>query len=52
MTADEVAAHLRCSVEMVYKLRRTGRLKAVRLGALYRWKPEVVRAFVEAEEGR
>jgi excisionase family DNA binding protein len=52
MTADEVAAHLRCSVELVYKLRRTGRLKAVRLGALYRWKTEVVRAFVEAAEGK
>ena len=52
MRADEVAAHLRCSVEMVYKLRRMGRLRAVRLGALYRWKPEVVRAFLEAAEGR
>ena len=49
MTAEEVAGYLRCSVEMVYKLRRTGRLKAVKLGALYRWQPAVVRAFVEGE---
>ncbi len=51
LTAEEVAAHLSCSVELVYKLRRTGRLRAVRLGAVFRWRPEVVRAFLEAQEG-
>ena len=53
LTADEVATYLRCSVEMVYKLRRTGRLRAVKVGALYRFRPEAVRALVGAEgEGR
>jgi excisionase family DNA binding protein len=51
LTAEEVAAHLRCSVELVYKLRRLKRLPAVKLGAVYRWRPDVVRAFVGAEEG-
>jgi excisionase family DNA binding protein len=52
LTAEQVAKYLGCSVELVYKLRRTGRLRAVKLGALYRWRPEVVSAFVGAEEGR
>ncbi len=47
LTAEEVAAYLRCSVEMVYKLRREGRLRAVRLGAVYRWRLETVRGFIE-----
>ena len=51
LTAEQVAAHLSCSVELIYKLRRTGRLKAVRLGAVFRWRPEVVRAYVEGQEG-
>jgi excisionase family DNA binding protein len=46
LTAEEVAAHLNCSVEMVYKLRRQGRLRAVRLGATYRWRLEVIRTFL------
>jgi len=50
LTAEEVAAHLSVSIEMVYKLRREGRLRAVKLGALYRWRPDVVRAFVGAVE--
>ena len=52
LTAEQVAAFLGVSPELVYKLRRTGRLKAVKLGALYRWRPEVVRAFLETAEGR
>jgi excisionase family DNA binding protein len=51
LTAEEVAEHLRCSVELVYKLRRAKRLPAVRLGAVYRWRPEVVRSFVRDQEG-
>jgi excisionase family DNA binding protein len=50
LTAEQVAAFLGCSVELVYKLRRQGKLKAVKLGALYRWRPEVVRTFVGAAE--
>ena len=48
--ADEVASHLGCSVELVYKLRRQGRLKAVRIGSVFRWRPSVVEAFVKASE--
>ena len=52
LTAEQVAEHLQCSPELVYKLRRVGRLPAVKLGALYRWRPEIVRAFIDAQEGR
>jgi hypothetical protein len=38
-------------VELVYKMRRLGLLPAVRLGAVYRWRPEIVRAFLEKQEG-
>lgn len=51
LTSMEVAQHLSCSVEMVYKLRRLGRLPAVKLGAEYRWRPEVVRDFIGRTEG-
>lgn len=51
LTVGEVAAHLSCSQEMIYKLRRLKRLPAVRLGASYRWRPDVVRKFIGAVEG-
>jgi excisionase family DNA binding protein len=44
-TAEDVAAFLRVSLSMVYKLRRTGALPAVRVGALFRFEPDIVRAF-------
>lgn len=50
LTAEQVAAHLACSPEFVYKLRRVGKLPAVKLGALYRWRPEVVRRYLDAAE--
>ncbi len=49
MTAEEVAAFLKISVSMVYKLRRTGALRAKPVGALYRFHPDVVRAFASGE---
>lgn len=51
LTSIEVAQHLNCSTEMVYKLRRLGRLPAIKLGAEYRWRPEVVRDFIGKTEG-
>lgn len=51
LTAEEVAAHLKCSVDLFYKLRREQRLRAVKLGALYRWRPEAVREFLKTSEG-
>lgn len=49
MTPEEVAAFLRISVSMVYKLRRTGALKAKQVGALYRFHPDVVRTYALGE---
>jgi excisionase family DNA binding protein len=49
MTAEEVAAFLKVSLSMVYKLRREGALPGVQIGALWRWAPEVVRAFSRGE---
>jgi excisionase family DNA binding protein len=49
MTAEEVAAFLKVSLSMVYKLRREARLPGVQVGALWRFAPEVVRAFSRGE---
>jgi excisionase family DNA binding protein len=44
-TAEDVAAFLRVSLSMVYKLRRMGALPAIRVGALFRFQPNEVRAY-------
>lgn len=44
-TADDVAAFLRISTSMVYKLARGRALPAVKVGTLLRFDPEAVRAF-------
>jgi excisionase family DNA binding protein len=49
-TAEDVAAFLRVSLSMVYKLRRQGSLPAVRVGALFRFQPDAVRAFARSDE--
>ncbi len=49
LTAEEVAGLLKVSLSMVYKLRRSGELPSVRVGALYRFNPDVVRAFMKGE---
>jgi excisionase family DNA binding protein len=49
MTAEEVATVLRVSESMVYKLRRSGALPAVRVGALLRFHPDAVRAYTRGE---
>ena len=49
MTAEDVAAFLRVSLSGVYRLRRAGHLPGVPVGALWRWSPEVVRAFMRGE---
>jgi excisionase family DNA binding protein len=49
-TAEDVAAFLRVSLSMVYKLRRQGSLPAVRVGALFRFQPDVVRDFARSDE--
>lgn len=51
--ADEVAAYLRCSRSFVYKRAEDGSLPSVRIGAMLRFVPELVRAFAlgEAAQG-
>jgi excisionase family DNA binding protein len=44
-----VAGFLRVSLSMIYKLRRAGSLPAVRVGALFRFEPDAVRAFARGE---
>lgn len=51
-TAEDVAAFLRVSLSMVYKLRRLGALPAVRVGALFRFQPEEVRAYARGDARR
>ena len=48
-TAEDVAGFLRVSLSMIYKLRRAGSLPAVRVGALYRFEPDAIRAFARGE---
>lgn len=49
MTAETVAEKLNVSLSMVYKLRRSGALPSVQVGALYRFHPDDVRAFMRGE---
>ncbi len=51
-TAQDVAGFLRVSLSMVYKLRRVGALPAVRVGALFRFQPEEVRAYARGDARR
>ncbi len=51
-TAEDVATFLRVSLSMVYKLRRIGTLPAVRVGALFRFEPDAVRAFTRTDPAR
>ena len=49
MTAEEVAAFLKVSLSMVYKLRREGAFRGVQIGALWRFPPESVHAYSRGE---
>jgi excisionase family DNA binding protein len=48
-TAEDVAAYLRVSLSMVYKLRRQGSLRSAAIGKLFRFDPEDVRAYARGE---
>jgi excisionase family DNA binding protein len=48
MTADEVAAALGVHRKFVYARVHAGALRGYKLGSQYRFRPEDVRAFVEA----
>jgi excisionase family DNA binding protein len=49
MTAEDVAAFLRISLSMVYKLRREQKLPGIQVGSLWRFNPEHVHAFARGE---
>ena len=49
MNAEAVAEKLNVSVSMVYKLRRSGALPSVQVGALHRFHPDDVRSFMRGE---
>lgn len=49
MTAETVAEKLSVSLSMVYKLRRSGALPSVQVGALYRFHPDDVRSFIRGD---
>jgi excisionase family DNA binding protein len=48
MTADDVAAALGVNRKFVYARHHAGALRGYKLGPYYRFRPEDVRAFVEA----
>jgi excisionase family DNA binding protein len=47
LTAPQVAELLSVSESLVYALRRTGKLRAVRVGTLLRFRPADVRAYID-----
>ncbi len=47
-TAREVASYLRASVSWVYKAAERGELPCIRLGAMLRFDPSVIRAWLTA----
>ena len=49
MNAETVAEKLNVSVSMVYKLRRSGALPSVQVGALHRFHPDDVRSLMRGE---
>ena len=49
MTAEAVAEALSVSISMVYKLRRSGALPSVQVGALHRFRRDDVRSFMRGE---
>lgn len=49
--ANDVARHLKTSRSWVYKAVENGTLPVVRIGALLRFQPEAIRAYVERAMG-
>jgi len=48
LTVREIAARLKCSTRMVYRLADAGRMPPpCRLGKLVRWKTEAIDAWIE-----
>ena len=51
LDANDVARLLKSSRSWVYKAAENGTLPVVRIGALLRFRPEAIRAFVEQSAG-
>ena len=49
MTAEDVAAYLRVSKSMVYKLAETAQLPCLHIGACLRFEPDTVARFARGE---
>lgn len=49
LTAEDVARLLGVSESLVYKLRRENKIRAIRIGALLRFRPADVRSYVNGE---
>lgn len=50
-TVREVASYLSCSASWVYQAVAAGRIPVVRIGALVRFEPTAIRAWVHGERG-
>lgn len=46
LTPEEVADHLKVSVKLIRALARTGKLRAAKVGRLWRFRPEDVDRFL------
>jgi excisionase family DNA binding protein len=49
MTVEEVATELKVRNETIYKYRKSGRLKGVRIGRRWRFSRENIRKFLNGE---
>ncbi|HEY8775918.1 MAG TPA: helix-turn-helix domain-containing protein [Gaiellaceae bacterium] len=50
LTTVDMSRLLRCSVQSVYRVTRSGALPSIRIGGLIRYRPEQVAQFIEAGE--
>jgi excisionase family DNA binding protein len=51
LTAKEVADYFRCHISTVYRLAKTRRLPAFRLGADWRFREDALQAWLDEELG-
>jgi excisionase family DNA binding protein len=48
LTTVDMSRLLRCSVQSVYRMTRSGALPSIRIGGLIRYRPEDVERFIDA----
>ena len=49
LTEKEVASILNCCEKTVYRLRKAGKIRCVKLGAAVRYTPEEIRRFIDSQ---